>query len=85
MSNLTISVDEDLKKQVIKKAKKDRMTVSFLVHQMFKNYLSDSFEVKIVPKNAMLESHNQVLAQIKSGKAKLYKSGKELIDDILSE
>ena len=83
MTTLTIKLDERLKAGVQKKVEKEGMTLTALISQFFKGYLQDQFELRLVPRSEILRAHQEALREIKSGKAKLYKTAKEMSDDIL--
>jgi antitoxin component of RelBE/YafQ-DinJ toxin-antitoxin module len=85
MTTLTIKLDEQLKAGVQKKVEREGMTLTALISQFFKGYLKDQYEFRLVPKAEVLKAHRELEEEIKSGKAKIYKTAKEMSDDILSE
>ena len=85
MTTLTIKLDERLKAGVQKKVEKEGMTLTALISQFFKGYLQDQFELRLVPKPEVLKAFQEMERDIRSGKAKFYKTAKEMHDDIMGE
>ena len=85
MTTLTIKLDDQLKAGVQKKVESEGMTMTALISQFFKGYLKNQYEFRLVPNAKVQEAIHEMESEIKSGKAKVYKTAKEMHDDIMSE
>lgn len=85
MTTLTIKLDDQLKAGVQKKVESEGMTMTALISQFFKGYLKNQYEFRLVPNAEVQEAIREMESEIKSGKAKVYKTAKEMHDDIMSE